>query len=73
MALARNINKDIEEVVNKWDHRKERKVIFLDWEIRPLLGQIEWELGPKNLVKDLDFQVSKAPTASTTTSNKSAI
>ena len=39
-----------------------------------LPGQMEWELGPKNLVKDLDFQVCKAlPIASTTAANKSAI
>ena len=40
----------------------------------PLLEQMKWELGPKNLVKDLDFQVYKAlPIVFTTTTNKSAI
>ena len=40
----------------------------------PLLGQIEQELGLKNLVKDLDFQVRKALSiASTTAANESAI
>ena len=48
--------------------------MFLDQEIRDLLGQMEWELGPKNLVKDIDFQVYKAlPIVSTTATNKSTI
>jgi len=60
LALARNIDKDAEEVVNESDRcliarRKQRKLIFLDWEIMPLPGQMEWELGLKNLIKDLDF------------------
>ena len=79
LALARNTDKDTEEVINKSDrrpiaHKKQRKLIFPDWEIMPLLEQIEWELGLKNLIKDLDFRVRKAlPIASTTAANESAI
>ena len=40
----------------------------------PLPGQMEWELGLKNLVKDLDFWVRKALLiVFTTAANKSAI
>ena len=48
--------------------------MFLDWEIIPLLGQMEWKLSLKNLVKGLDFQVYKAlPIVFTTATNKSTI
>lgn len=79
LALARNTDEDAEEVVDEWDRRpiargKQRKLMFPDREIRPLPGQMEWESGPKNSVKDLDFRVGKAlPAASTTAGNKSAI
>lgn len=79
LALARNTDEDAEEVVDESDRRpiargKQRKLMFPDREIMPLPGQMEWESGPKNSVKDLDFRVRKAlPTASTIAANESAI